>query len=176
MVQAKSRIGLLTDGDSWFVFIADISASSPAEDTIRVARFSEVHGNRLFSGNPYAILLACLHMVDELGLPLVPDHSELNASPVSAVDAMFEDADGAPALGTTTAAAPVHRFPRAVHDRHGGYIDESAAGPSNYTLRDMPSLSSMTDTSSITGEVSIDVGGEVMAELIDLTGTGHTAT
>ncbi len=67
MVQARSRIGILTDGDTWFVLIADISASSPEHDVIRVARFSEVHGDSLFAGNPYAILLACLHMWTKWG-------------------------------------------------------------------------------------------------------------
>lgn len=75
MLQFRTTIGLLTDGDTWFIFYADISSPDPSNDKLRVVRFERFGfgaGSEMFSGNPWAILLAALMLADPNGLPPRP--------------------------------------------------------------------------------------------------------
>lgn len=73
MLQFRAKVGLLTDGDIWFVFYADVLSPDPSNDRLRVARFERFGaGSEIFSGNPWAILLAALMLADPEGLPPRP--------------------------------------------------------------------------------------------------------
>lgn len=74
MIQYRVKIGFLTDGDLWYIFIADVTASSPKDDCVRVAQFAprpmSADQSPLFCGSPWATLLACLALADPNGLPI----------------------------------------------------------------------------------------------------------
>lgn len=73
MIQYRVKIGLLTGGDLCYIFIADVTTSSPSDDCVRVAQFARrpmsADRSPMFFGSPRAALLACLALDDPNGLP-----------------------------------------------------------------------------------------------------------